>query len=297
VIVALGGVIGLVVPPLGPFARAALGRALRERGERLQRAYGLDSAGEESALIFAPLLVAVAAGFFSPAASLTIAAAVMLVGTVAASRTALAATGGPAETNARKPLPAALWLLYGGLAATAAALGAIEIAVPAAAREEGHTNAAGLLLAAMAVGTVVGSLTAGRRRWRLALQWRTVVLSGAMAVTIAGAATVTGRLELLGVALIVTGAALGALFASLYVLADRLAPAGSGTRAFAWLVTANNGGLALGAGAAGALAEGSGASAGLWLGAACALAALGPAIAAARMSARVLTRAPLAGVK
>ena len=32
VVVALGGLAGLVVPPLGPFTRAALGRALRERG-------------------------------------------------------------------------------------------------------------------------------------------------------------------------------------------------------------------------------------------------------------------------
>ena len=55
---ALGGLVGLVVPPLGPFTRAGYGRALRERGELLQRAFGLDSAGEEAALIVAPLLVA-----------------------------------------------------------------------------------------------------------------------------------------------------------------------------------------------------------------------------------------------
>ena len=66
VVVALGAVVGLAVPPLGPFTRAALGRALRERGERLQRAYGLDTAGEESALIVAPLIVAIAAGLLSP---------------------------------------------------------------------------------------------------------------------------------------------------------------------------------------------------------------------------------------
>ena len=51
---------------------------------------------------------------------------------------------------------------------------------------------------------------------------------------------------------------LGALFATAYLLADRLAPAGSGTRTFAWLVTANNGGLAVGAAVAGALSDGSG---------------------------------------
>ncbi len=83
VVVALGGLVGLVVPPLGPFTRAVLGRALRERGERLQRAYGLDTAGEESALIVAPLIVGATAALFSPAAALTLAAAVLLLGTVA----------------------------------------------------------------------------------------------------------------------------------------------------------------------------------------------------------------------
>lgn len=287
VVVALGGLIGLVVPPLGPFTRATLGRALRDRGERLQRAYGLDTAGEESALIVAPLLVALAAGALSPAAALTLAAAVMLVGTTAASRTALAATPEPrAPAPGRAPLPLSLWLLLGALACTAAALGAIEIAVPAQARAQGHVSAAGLVIAAMAAATVVGSLLAGRRRWRLAPQWRIVALTVPMAGGVALAATATGALELLALALLIPGAALGALFASLYLLADRLAPAGAGTRAFAWLVTANNGGLALGAAAAGAVTEGASAAAGLWLGAACALAACIPAV----MSARVLRR-------
>jgi hypothetical protein len=54
-----------------------------------------------------------------------------------------------------------------------------------------------------------------------------------------------------------------------YALAGALTPAGAGTRAFAWLVTANNGGIAVGAAVAGALHRG---SAGLWLAGACALA-------------------------
>ena len=156
--------------------------------------------------------------------------------------------------------PASLWLLYGALALTAAALGAIEIAVPAAARAQDHASASGLLLAAMAAGTVAGSLFAGRRQWRMPPQWRIVGLAGAMAAALALTATAASHLGLLGVALIVPGAVLGALFASTYVLADRLAPAGAGTRTFAWLVTANNGGLAIGAAAAGALVEGSNAA-------------------------------------
>ena len=111
------------------------------------------------------------------------------------------------------------------------------------------------------------------------------LMGGGVALT----ATATSSLALLGVALLVPGAMLGALFATAYLLADRLAPAGSGTRTFAWLVTANNGGLALGAAVAGALAEGSGPSAGLWFGAACALAGVIPASRGGR---HVRTRTP-----
>jgi MFS family permease len=298
VLVALGGLVGLCAPPLGPFTRAVYGHALRERPDLLQRAYGLDSAVEEAAVIFAPLLVALAAGLFSAAAALAIAAAALLAGTVATARTGLAPgrerSGSPGR---RTPLPMALWLLIGALGITAASLGAIDIAVPAAAREQGHLNAAGVLIAVMAVATVGGSLVAGRREWRRSAQWRLDALLAALAAGIAVAALATERLLLLGAALIVPGMALGALFATLYLLADRLAPSGSGTRTFAWLVTANNGGLALGAAVAGVLAERSGAHAGLWFGAGCALAGVFPAVAAATMSARELKRAPVSGVR
>lgn len=295
--VALAAVVGLLAPPLGPFTRAVYGHALRERADQLQRTYGLDSAAEEAAVIFAPLLIALAAGLLSPAAALAIAAAVLLAGTAATARTTLAPRHErAASAGGRAPLSAALWLLIVALAFMAAALGAIDIAVPAAAREHGHLSAAGVLIAVMAVATVTGSLVAGRRQWRRAPQWRLVVLLAVMAAGVALAASATGRLELLGAALIVPGAALGALFATLYLLADRLAPTGSGTRTFAWLVTANNGGLAFGAVLAGALAERSGADAGLWFGAACAAAGLVPAAVAAAMSARELKRLPVSEV-
>ena len=101
----------------------------------------------------------------SPRAALLVAAAGMLAGTVAASRSRLAAAIAPPRVGrARAParLPAALWVVMLALVGTAAALGAIDVAVPAAARENGNVAAAGVLLAVMAVGTVTGSL-AGRR--------------------------------------------------------------------------------------------------------------------------------------
>ena len=66
VLVILGGLAGLVVPPLGPFTRAVWGSALRDRGE-LQRVYraGLGGRGG-GGLIVAPLVVALLVVVASP---------------------------------------------------------------------------------------------------------------------------------------------------------------------------------------------------------------------------------------
>jgi predicted MFS family arabinose efflux permease len=99
------------------------------------------------------------------------------------------------------------------------------------------------------------------------------------------AAAAAARLELLGLALLVPGAAIGVLFTTTYLVADRLSHEGTGTQTFAWLVTANNGGIGFGAAVAGVLSEASGAATGLWFGAVCGLVGAIPAAAAAALSA------------
>ena len=118
-------------------------------------------------------------------------------------------------------------------------------------------------------------------------QRRVIAMQAVIAGGLAISTLFATQLALLGAVLVVPGIALGALFASLYLLVSQLAPRGSGTRTFAWLVTVNNGGLALGAAAAGAWSEASGPVAGLWLATACALAGIGLAVGALSLSARI----------
>ena len=79
-----------------------MGLALRERGERLQRTYALDSAGEEAALIVSPLAVAVAIALASPRAALVVAAVDCWPG-----RSPPAAAGSPRTSPAAGGRPAA----------------------------------------------------------------------------------------------------------------------------------------------------------------------------------------------
>ena len=128
----------------------------------------------------------------------------------------------------------------------------------------------------------------------LAPEWRVAGLALPMAGGVALAAVATGELGAARRGAARPGRGARRAVRDAYLLVDRLAPAGSGTRTFAWLVTANNGGLALGAAVAGAIVQRSGAAGGLWFGAACALAAFVPAVGAAVMSARGLARLPAA---
>ena len=120
--------------------------------------------------------------------------------------------------------------------------------------EQGHVSAAGVVLAAMAVGTVAGSLLAGRDAGAMAPQWRVVGAGGCRWPAGSRSRPPRPGSSSCWARRCSSRARRSARCSrALYVLADRLAPPGSGTRTFAWLVTANNGGLALGAAAAGAL--------------------------------------------
>ena len=278
-LLALAALTGAVVPPLGPFTRAVWGAALRGRGERLQHVYALDSAGEEAALIVAPLIVAAIFATGSAGGALVVAALGLLAGTAATARSELTAMLTPGreapagETSSR--FPAALWFVIASLLGPGAALGALNVAVPALTRAAGSPASAGLLLAALAIGTAAASLIAGRRAWRRPPMQRLGLLQLLFAAALAGAAALSHRPELVALVLVIAGGAVGALFVTVYVLVDELTPPGTGTRTFAWLAAANNGGIAAGAAGAGALISGAPEAAGLWLAVGCALAGVG----------------------
>src|SRR5262249_45961422 len=121
---------------------------------------------------------------------------------------------------------------------------------------------------------------AGRQAWRIAPASRVALSEFALAVALVALAATGGHIAVLAVSLLVAAAPLGALFVMLYMLVDQLTPSGAGPRSFAWVVTANNGGLAFGAAAGGAAIAAAEGTTGLWLAAACALLGVVPAAAA-----------------
>ncbi|HEY7075316.1 MAG TPA: hypothetical protein VH418_08095 [Solirubrobacteraceae bacterium] len=281
ILVICAALAGACSPPLGPFTRAAAGAELRARPDVLQRAYALDSAAEEASLVLGPLLVALVTAFWTISAALLVTAGLTFVGGLATARSSFARRigGHRAAAGSHARLPGRVWLVVASLAATGVTLGAIDVGVPAITRAAGSAAAAGLLLAAMAVGTALAGLLVGLIQWKRPPLERVARVYLGLALALAGCALVR-PLPGLAAALMLAGAFVGALFVTAYVAIHALSPAGTATRAFAWIVTANNGGLALGAALAGAIADGNPHGA-LGLAAVAALAATVPAAAAA----------------
>lgn len=266
-LIGLAGLAGALLPPIGPATRTVWGAVFAGDDRRRQALFALDSTVEELAFVVGPLLVGAVTAVASPAAALAVLAGTMLLSGLAmmasplTSRLLAPPAGLPADQPARV-LPSALArrLTIGAQGALAAALGALELAVPALARREGVEAGAGLLLAGLAAGSVVGGLWYGVRAWRGSLEVRFAVIVAAFAAALAPLAP-AGSLAGAGVLLVLAGLALGPTFVILYTLVDGLSPPGASTRTFALLVTVNNGGVAGGSALAGALAAASGPSA------------------------------------
>jgi MFS family permease len=254
-VIALAGVSGALVPPIGAAARDVWGAAFRERESRRHALYAADTALEEGMLVAGPLLVGGIVALASSEAAVAAAAiGVVLSGTISAITT-LGRTLGPqrdAEVGGiRAGISRPLLLLVTSLAGPALALGCLEVAVPAFAGDHGSVAWAGPLLAVVSAGSMAGGIWYGTRpqrsreeRYLIALcLFAILLLPPILAMSLPVMATL----------LLLPGLVLGPLFILLYELVDRAASEGHRTGAFSLVIAVNNGSVGVGAAAAGAL--------------------------------------------
>ncbi|MEY9878150.1 MFS family permease [Streptacidiphilus sp. MAP12-33] len=259
---------GAFMPPLEPCLRALWPDVVAE--EQLETAYALDSASQQILYVAGPLLVAGIAALGDPAAALWLAAVLGLVGTL------VVATAGPVRSWRPAPRPAAssapeasrrhwlgplrspgLVLLLLAFAGTGWSVGGQNILFVAYAQEHpGLPGGAGLLLALAALSGLLGALAYGAVRWKAPTATRTWAMAAGMAVCYLPLLAVPGPLGMSAAAAL-SGLGLAPLLAAAFVLIAELAPAGTTTEAFAWLVTVFSTGNALGSAASGAVVGGS----------------------------------------
>ncbi|MEU4801172.1 MFS transporter [Actinosynnema sp. NPDC023587] len=139
-------------------------------------------------------------------------------------------------------------------------IGFIEVAVPAAAEEAGHFGLGGLLLSLWSVSSVLFGVLYAMKPFPKAMHLRLPVLLGGFALLSLLLAIPTTLIGL-GLALLVVGTLITPQATSHSAAIEQVAPAGTATEAFGWVITAVTVGLAFGQFFSGLLVESGGTSA------------------------------------
>ncbi|QFG24704.1 MFS transporter [Actinomadura sp. WMMB 499] len=242
---------GFATPPLEAGLRALWPDVL-DGPEQVDAAYALDAAAQEIIFTVGPLFVVAAA-------ALNTESALVLTGALGIAGTLVVALSGPSRRWRGEPRAAdwagplrspGLRVLLISLACAGIALGVYAVAVVAYAERLGSDGASGLLLACMAGGALLGGLVYGARRWAGEPHRRLPWLLAALAIGYAPLVLAPG-LGAMSVLAFLSGLFLAPVLACSFSLVDRLAPVGTVTEAFAWVVAAVGAGGAAGSAIAG----------------------------------------------
>ena len=255
-LVACSALQGGTLPPTSASMRSLLGGLVPE--ERLESAYAFDAIQLELVFVIGPLVAAGLATALTPAVGLFLSAGLYLVSALGFA-TAPAVRAALPEEDVRRTRAGAIGspgirILSALALLTAFSFGAIEVALPAFTEGEGSRAAAGPLITLWSVGSVAGGLWYGSRSWRAPLERRMLILLGVLAVSAAPLAF-AGSIAVMGALLVLTGVAIAPMATTEFALVERLAPAGTSTEAYSWLIVAGAVGFGAGSALAGVLVE------------------------------------------
>ncbi|GAB3353691.1 MFS transporter [Modestobacter lapidis] len=254
-------VAGATIPPVSSMVRVRWTHLLRGTPS-LPTALAMESVVDEFVFIVGPVLVTFLSTTGHTTSGVVTAFALAAVGSLlfAAQRR----TEPPPAEHEHRRGPSAmrsrgLRVLFVVGLAVGAVLGTLEIALVAFADEQDAWSLSGLLIAALAAGSMVSGIGWGAVHWQVPLRRR---LAGALAVL----AVLTVPLLLVGEVwvmvpfVLVAGIAVSPSLISAFTLAELLVPRSAVTEAFTWIGTALALGVAVGASAAGKIVDVAGAS-------------------------------------
>jgi MFS family permease len=249
VVLAVG--VGMTEPQIGSASRAMWTRVVPP-GRVRQAALAYEAISLEAFFILGPGVAGLLVAAPWPGTGLVVGTTMMVVGSLAFGLHATNRTHRPtrtAHTGARALLGP---LASPGLRTVAVAaagfgvsVGFVEVAVPAAATAAHHASAGGLLLSVWSVSSVLFGVAYGVRPWPRPLHLRLPALLAGFAVLIALLAA-GSTLWLLAVLLLVSGTLITPQSTATSAAIDEVAPPGTATEAFGWVITAVTLGLAAG---------------------------------------------------
>jgi len=250
VTVALALACGATMPPLGACMRS-LWPTLIPSQELRSTAFAIDAVLQEMAFVLGPPLLALLVMLASPRVALLAAAGAGGLGSGvfaarARRRHTRAPRGGGALRSPRVRRLLAMSMVLGG------SFGATEVAMPAFCEHHGARASAGLILAALALGSATGGVIFGARTPRVPVPRRLVVALAAYGVLLAPL-LVAPSIPLMALLAFVAGMPIAPVFAGAYLLLDRFSIPGAATETFAWNTTCIYLGASIGTALGGAL--------------------------------------------
>lgn len=249
-------VAGLATPPLEPALRTLWPSVLSPR--QVPSAFALDAAAQELIFVLGPLAVLLAQ-VGGDGGGLVAAGVVGLLGTLwfVASR-ASGAWVPPVHEDRHwlGPLRSRrLCVLYSAIALVGLTVGVPAVALVAYAESVGDRGLAPWLVAANALGALIGGVAYSPRAPHRDPRRDLLLGLAVLAVTYAALAVVPSTPWVMGLLTVGSGLGLPPVLTCVFQLVDRFAPPGTTTEAFAWLISAFLVGSSLGAAAAGSLSD------------------------------------------
>jgi predicted MFS family arabinose efflux permease len=195
-------------------------------------AFAIDAVVQELAWIGGPPLLAGLVVLAGPAVALSVAAAAGGGGALAFAfyargRHVRSAVGAGALRSAGVRRVLAMSVVLGG------AFGSMEVSMPAFCERHGARPAAGLMYAAIALGSACGGAALSTRLSRAAPVHRLIVALSAYALLLLPM-LVAPSLPVMALFAFLSGAPIAPAFTGTYVLLDRFGVTGAGTETFAW---------------------------------------------------------------
>ena len=241
---------GATLPPLGACMRSLWPTLISSPALR-PTAFAIDAVLQELAFVLGPPLLALLVTVESPRVALFAAAGAGGVGaSVFAARArsrhvpTRRASGALRSAGVRRLL--LMSAVLGG------SFGATEVAMPAFCEHHGARASAGLILAALALGSACGGAIFGARAPRVPVPRRLLVALcayGLLLVPLLAASSI----PLMAALAFLAGMPIAPVFAGTYLLLDRFSVAGAATETFAWNTTCTFAGASIGTALGGAL--------------------------------------------
>ncbi len=261
---ATAGVAGACLPPVSSMIRVRWTHLLRG-SHRLPTALAMESVVDEMVFVLGPVLVTILSTTGHATSGLVTAFVLATVGSLlfaAQRRTEPGPTAHEHRTASSAMRCDGLKVLFVVAAAVGTILGTLQISLLAFADEAGEKPMSGVLIAGLAVGSMVSGIGWGAVHWRLPLRHR---LAGVLVLlTLLSAPLLLVRDVWLMVPFVVlAGIAVSPSLISAFTLAELLVPRAAVTEAFTWIGTALALGVAVGASVSGKIADGAGANAAL----------------------------------